>query len=245
MKTLRLLAALALCPLSGAAAGFDALKSADFAAVWQSAALLPRFSPAPPMVRPTAVVAVAAQTLIYERTGWDMEYEAQNAATRAERAFRDAGMAALSSTVYRDASNNYGFRLEYLPAANEPNRQIQTHKSGLYGYASDAEQAMNRAGANLRASGYDLILGRVLREVGGRGDYFFEVDYVAGRRDRPGDREQTFTSPYYQYQNQAYNEMNAAIYQLQARGYDVFSATLYRDNRNGLFFYQLRYRGRR
>jgi hypothetical protein len=174
----------------------------------------------------------AKAVLAYERGGYTFESDAQDALARAGNAFREAGVATVYSAIVR--GQTWGFRIDYLSET-----PIETYTSPFYPWESDAEHEMQRAEANLRAQGYAVILGQVVRQTQAPWDYAFRVDFLRAAR---APQAYVFTSRFYPSPALAQRDMQLTVQDLRARGWFVEQSQLFQDARTRQFFFQIRYR---
>lgn len=257
MKHIRVLLipglALACLPAARAAGGasLESLKAATLSSSWESALRTPPSIPAAQRGRPAAALPLPLplQTQLYARGGYASEWEAQDALRQAETNMGSAGLAALGSQVFPEAQGQtYGFRVDYADQDHTtlPPRTIETYTSGFFSGLWEAQDSMERTVRNLRASGYALIMARMLQQPSSPWNHYYQVDYVGDRRQPGGGRDHVYRSGLYLSASQAQRDMVATAYNLQTQGYVVTSQQIFRLARQGrwYYFYEVRYRSR-
>lgn len=193
------------------------------------------------------------QVLSYSRGGYTFESGARTARDEAERNLRESGIAVLSSRVYKEENYpwNHGFVIEYFEN-NDPYRHerfvIETYTGGTQSFESNSREEMNRTVQNLRAAGYRIILGQVIKQAGYPWNYFYTIDYLRsiGRRpphDRPG--VQVYRSGGYRDEIRAQIEMNVMVAAFRSQGKEIISARLLKSPQSREWRFEIHYREER
>lgn len=177
VRTLALL--LSLAPLAHAAPALETLSVADFLKKPQAPLFMPKGAPA----KTASARKAVGEVRIYDRFGWTWESDATRAMQEAQSGLRAAGLAVLSSRVYRETGSgwNYGFRMEVLSDGYPP-RFVESFNNGYYSFESEARQEAEKTASNLRFAGYTVVLIQVLRQSESPWNYSYFVDFVAPRR---------------------------------------------------------------
>lgn len=232
----------------------EALKGTSFEAHWKAAQELPFAIPAEPEAGRIEVQQHNPREIrTFQRGGYTFESNARSARDEAERNLREAGIAVLSSRVYKEDNYpwNHGFSIEYFEN-NDPYRDerfvFEAYTGGTQSFESKAREEMNRTAENLRRAGYRVILGQVIKQSDYPWNYFYRIDYLrsVGRRpphDRPG--VQVYRSGSYHDEIRAQIEMNVMAAAFRSQGKEILSAEVFRVRGEREWRFEIQYREER